>query len=75
MTPLEEMERDGTKMAADRGPPAVRHRWSDEEDERVGANGYGGENNSPCPDITPTPRPVAVVPLEWAVISLDTCQR
>ena len=69
-TPPKGMERDGPETAARRSPPAARSRWREEEGRGGGANGYGGGETSPCPDITPWSRPPTVVLLGWAVVPL-----
>ena len=68
--PSKGMERDDPETAARQSPPAASRRWRDEEERVGGANRYGGDETSPCPDITPWSRPPMVVPLGWAVVLL-----
>ena len=54
---MKEMERDTPEKKVRRSPPAARHCWREEEEQEGEANGYGGEETSPCPDITHGPVP------------------
>ena len=66
-TPPKEMERDAPEMEIRRSPPAASGGWREEEERGGEVNGYGGEETSPCPDLTPWSRPLAVVP-RWGVV-------
>ena len=64
------MERSAPEREIRQSPPAVPvAEERDEQGEGGRANGYGGEETPPAPDITPCPRLTAVVP-RWRVVVL-----
>ena len=69
-TPPKGMEREGSETKARWSPTAARRCWRDEEERGGRANGYEGDETSPCPDITPWSHSSAVVPRWWAVVPL-----
>ena len=68
-SPLKEMERNAPEKEIRRSPPAAPVAGETNR-ARGRANGYGGEENSPCPRYNPCPRLAAVVPRWWAVVPL-----
>ena len=66
-TPPREMERDALETEIRRSGERRLERGRDKRGE---VNGFGGEETSLCPDLTPWSRPSAVVPRWGAVVPL-----
>ena len=69
-TPPKEMERDAPDTEIRRSPPTTSGGWREEEKRGGEVNGYGGEETSPCPDLTPWSHPSVIVPCWGAVVPL-----